>query len=151
MLVNADLEILQFRGSTQAFLEPAQGQASFNLLKMANDGLFLQLRAAVKEAKRTHTAVEKREVSVHESGETKSVRIEVIPVNVPISKESCFLILFRPETALPGAGADPMSPAEAASDPPAPRNAAGPCRRVGPIPAGIRFPPRMRAFIARAA
>src|SRR6185295_9007345 len=39
VLINADLEVLQFRGSTSAFLEPPAGKASFNVLKMAREGL----------------------------------------------------------------------------------------------------------------
>ena len=45
MLVNAELQILQFRGDTGAYLKPASGQASFSLLKMAREGLMVPLRA----------------------------------------------------------------------------------------------------------
>ena len=41
VLVNDDLEILQFRGRTGPYLEPATGAASLNLLKMAREGLFV--------------------------------------------------------------------------------------------------------------
>ena len=34
MLVNAELQVLQFRGSTGAFLEPPVGKASFDLEKL---------------------------------------------------------------------------------------------------------------------
>ena len=39
VVVNEELEIVQFRGKTGAFLEPAPGDASFNLLKLAREGL----------------------------------------------------------------------------------------------------------------
>ena len=50
VLINADLHILQFRGPTGAYLEPPTGKASFDLLKMAREGLMLPLRAAINLA-----------------------------------------------------------------------------------------------------
>ncbi len=37
VLVNSNLEVLQFRGRTSPYLEPPTGEASFNLLKMARE------------------------------------------------------------------------------------------------------------------
>ena len=45
VLVNAELQVLQFRGPTGAFLEPPVGKASFDVLKMAREGLMLPLRS----------------------------------------------------------------------------------------------------------
>ena len=39
VIVNEELEILQFRGHTGPYLEPAPGTPQFNLLKMAREGL----------------------------------------------------------------------------------------------------------------
>ena len=39
MIVNAEMEIVQFRGQTGSYLQPAPGKASLNLLKMAREGL----------------------------------------------------------------------------------------------------------------
>ena len=52
MLINAELQILQFRGPTGAYLEPPTGKASFDVLKMAREGLMLPLRAAINKAKK---------------------------------------------------------------------------------------------------
>src|SRR5439155_25005134 len=49
VLVNENLDILHFRGQTGDFLAPAPGEASFNLLKMAREGSFLELRSALNE------------------------------------------------------------------------------------------------------
>ena len=51
VLVNADLEILQFRGDTGPYLAPAPGKASLNLLKMLREGLLVGLRGALHKAK----------------------------------------------------------------------------------------------------
>ncbi|MEO6841744.1 MAG: CheR family methyltransferase [Bradyrhizobium sp.] len=59
VLVNADLQILQFRGPTSAYLEPPTGKASFDVLKMARDGLMLPLHAAIKRAKKENKPARK--------------------------------------------------------------------------------------------
>ena len=51
MIVDDDLQIVQFRGQTGPFLEPAPGEASLNLLKMAREGLLYGLRTALHEAR----------------------------------------------------------------------------------------------------
>ena len=57
MLINAELQILQFRGPTGAYLEPPTGKASFDVLKMAREGLMLPLRAAINKAKKENKTV----------------------------------------------------------------------------------------------
>src|ERR1019366_4590311 len=52
VLIDADLQILQFRGPTGAYLEPPTGKASFDLLKMAREGLMLPLRATINQVKK---------------------------------------------------------------------------------------------------
>jgi two-component system CheB/CheR fusion protein len=93
VLVNADLQVLQFRGSTGAFLEPPVGKASFNVLKMAREGLMLPLRAAINEAKKENKTTRRDNVRVKQNGEDRAVHLEIIPLkNLP---EPCFLILFE--------------------------------------------------------
>jgi two-component system CheB/CheR fusion protein len=57
VLVNAELSIVQFRGHTGPFLEPAPGEASLDVLKMARKGLALELRAAIHKARSTGAPV----------------------------------------------------------------------------------------------
>ena len=47
VVIDEHLDILQFRGQTGAYLEPAPGEASLNLIRMAREGLKLELNAAV--------------------------------------------------------------------------------------------------------
>jgi two-component system CheB/CheR fusion protein len=64
VLVNAELQILQFRGPTSAYLEPPTGKVSFDVLKMAREGLMLPLRAAINEAKKKNRTTRKEDVQV---------------------------------------------------------------------------------------
>ena len=59
VVVNQDLEISQFRGSTGLFLEPAPGKASLNLLKMARPGLGFELRTILLKALKSGEAEKK--------------------------------------------------------------------------------------------
>lgn len=92
VLVNKDLEILLFRGSTSAYLEPAAGKASLNLLKMVRDEFLFDLRSAIQRAKKS---------GLHAVQETVANRpINGVRVNIevnPIQSGSTvhYLIVFR--------------------------------------------------------
>ncbi len=53
VIVNEQFDIVQFRGSTGAYLEPSPGKASLNVLKMAREGLSFELRNALHKSKST--------------------------------------------------------------------------------------------------
>jgi hypothetical protein len=50
VLVNEQLDILQFRGHTGPYLEAPPGESTMNLLKRPAQGLFVELRTALTEA-----------------------------------------------------------------------------------------------------
>src|SRR6185437_12089750 len=52
-IVDSNLQVVQFRGHTGSFLEPAPGDASLNLLKMAREGLLYGLRTALHAARKS--------------------------------------------------------------------------------------------------
>lgn len=94
VLINADLQILQFRGPTGAYLQPpSTGKATFDVLKMARDGLMLPLRTAINKAKKDNATVRKESVRIEQNGRTRAVSIEVIPLKN--LRERCYLILFE--------------------------------------------------------
>src|SRR5437870_2368138 len=80
VLIDAQLRVLQFRGETSLFLEPPSGNASFDVLKMAREGLMLPLRTAIKKAKVENKAVRRQGVRVAKNGGTRTVNIEVVPL-----------------------------------------------------------------------
>ncbi|MGZ9272759.1 MAG: CheR family methyltransferase, partial [Candidatus Binatia bacterium] len=98
VLVNDNLDILQFRGRTGQYLELPSGEPTTNLLKMAREGLFLELRSAIEEARKQHRSVRRQGVRLRvnwDSGDGRSIDLEVVPVRPPGSHETCFLILFH--------------------------------------------------------
>ncbi len=96
VVVNVDLEILQFRGRTFPFLAPASGVPTRNLLKMAKKEMLHGLRLTVLEAIKKNTAVRKEGISFEAARSPKLVNIEVIPVNplLPPSDRT-FVIFFE--------------------------------------------------------
>jgi two-component system, chemotaxis family, CheB/CheR fusion protein len=104
VLVNRDMDILQFRGRTSPYLEPPQGDAKFNLVKMAQEILFLELRNAIQECDRTNAVVIKRGVRIRDGRQIREVNLEVIPVRPPDTGENCFLILFDESESVPQDG-----------------------------------------------
>lgn len=50
VVVDVNLEILQFRGQTSPYLEPSPGRASLNLLRMAKEELRRELQTAIYQA-----------------------------------------------------------------------------------------------------
>ncbi|HEV7767534.1 MAG TPA: CheR family methyltransferase [Thermoanaerobaculia bacterium] len=94
VLINEQMEILQFRGRTSMFLEPPSGVASFNLLKMAREGLLAELRVAIQAARRKEAPVRREGVRVRTNGDMTTVNIEVIPFITP-AKERFQLVLFE--------------------------------------------------------
>ncbi|MHB8600146.1 MAG: chemotaxis protein CheB [Ktedonobacteraceae bacterium] len=93
VVIDADMEILQFRGHTSPYLEPASGKASFNLLRMARNELGLGLRSAIATAKKSGHPVTREGLQVPFADSIHDVTIEVIPLKTK-SSEQLYLIIF---------------------------------------------------------
>jgi two-component system CheB/CheR fusion protein len=102
VIINSDLEIIQFRGRTGAYLEPAAGEPSLKLSKMARDGLSSGLYSAIHQAKKENIPVRKEGLQVNYNGQANRVNVDVIPIEEPHNKEKYYLVLFeRAPQALP--------------------------------------------------
>ena len=107
VVVDDRLQILHFQGQTGPYLEPSPGDASFNVIKMAREGIQLPLRTAIHEAKKLTAPVRKEGLQVKFNGQFKEVNLEVIPLKAPHPGEGHYLILFEDRIASPGTGALP--------------------------------------------
>ncbi len=104
VLVDENHDVVQFRGRTSAFLEVPSGEPTTNVLKMAREGLFLELRGALADARRSNEPVFRRGVRVRSEDGIREVALEVIPVRPPGGGEGCLLILFDDGSIRPAAG-----------------------------------------------
>jgi two-component system, chemotaxis family, CheB/CheR fusion protein len=95
IVVNDQLEIVQFHGKTGAYLEPPAGQPSFSLAKMAREGLLVDLRAALNLAKKTNATVRKGGVRIQSEDGTREVNLEVVPLRGPSAEERFYVVVFQ--------------------------------------------------------
>jgi two-component system CheB/CheR fusion protein len=95
VLVNDNFDIIQFRGQTSNFLAPPLGEPTSNILKMAREGLFLELRSALSEAKSTNKIVRREGLQVYGDVGFREIALRVLPVLSPQGSESCFLVVFE--------------------------------------------------------
>jgi two-component system CheB/CheR fusion protein len=120
VVADETMTVLQFRGRTAPFLEPAPGLASLDLFRMLREGLLAEVRAAVNQAKTDNAVVTREGLRVAEGGVARQVRVEVVPFKVPPSGVRFFLVLFQDS---PPAERPPAPPAEARPDQPDPKAA----------------------------
>jgi two-component system CheB/CheR fusion protein len=95
VVVDEAMTVLQFRGRTSAYLEPAPGMASLDLLRMLREGLLAEVRSATAQAKAENAVVVRDGLKVPEGDAVRTVRVEVIPFRVPPSGVRFFLVLFQ--------------------------------------------------------
>lgn len=98
VVVNESMEIIQFHGSTGAFLEPSHGKPSFNLLKMARPGLAYELRNLIHKSGRTRERMRKTGLEVKQKDRSYQVSIEVVPL-LSMADEPLFLVVFEEQVA----------------------------------------------------
>lgn len=130
VFVNEELEIVHTRGDVNRYLKLAPGRASLSLVKMAREGLLVELRNAIARAKKDDTAIRKRNIQIknghgnpkeEESQKTDSVQLvnfDVIPMTLGTQKELYFMIVFQEATA------EPLNRAVSRRDPQAPETGA---------------------------
>jgi two-component system CheB/CheR fusion protein len=102
VVIDTDMQIVQFRGQTGAFLEPAPGEASLNLLKMAREGLLHGLRAALHAARKSRVPVQKAGLRVRSGRGWTPVNLDIIPLTA--SGRPHYLVLFQEPDQRRGGG-----------------------------------------------
>jgi len=95
VIVNGDLDVIRFLGSTSAYLRAVPGKPSINLRSMAPGELLLELRTAIHVAKKSSCVVRREIAAPHAGGAHGRIRLEVLPVKAPNFSQEYFLILFE--------------------------------------------------------
>ncbi len=96
VIINHDLEILQFRGATSTYLQQASGKASFNILKMAHSEMTFELRNAIHHAIKTKQTVRKTGIEMNRDKTANAVQIvniEVTPLKIE-GDEPLLIVVF---------------------------------------------------------
>lgn len=115
VIVNEQFDVIQFRGRTGAYLEAPSGDPTSNVLRLAREGVSIELKRGLIEARSRGETVRRSGVRV--PGESGAIfDLEILPLKSPSTGERCFLVLFH-EVGL-GARA---TVAEGRAAPPEPR------------------------------
>jgi two-component system CheB/CheR fusion protein len=97
VIVNEQMDILQFRGDTSAYLRIPPGEPTYNLLKLLRPSLLVDLRTTLETAKQRGIATRSQGLILPDSASIE-LSLEVIPFHVSTSQERCYLVLFERET-----------------------------------------------------
>jgi two-component system CheB/CheR fusion protein len=80
VLVDRDFHVVQFNGQTGQYLEPSPGEPTFDILKLAREGLSHGLRLALQSAHKSRKPVKQTGLRLRYGGLWQNVDVEVIPV-----------------------------------------------------------------------
>ena len=95
VVLDANLDIVQFRGDTSPFVAPAPGKASLALPKMLREGLQVAVVGALQRARREHKPVLEKGLRMRANGESRDVDVEVVPLPPQDGAVPGFLVLFH--------------------------------------------------------
>jgi len=93
VVVNHELETIQFRGTTSLFLEHPPGKASLNILKMTRPEIAFELRQAISKVIKTKQIVRKTGIEVKIKDNKYLTSLEVVPIRTDWG-EPLLLIVF---------------------------------------------------------
>src|SRR2546426_4347265 len=95
IVVDEDMEIVQFRGHAGPYLDPMPGTATLKLLKVARGDLLFHLRGATHKAEKSNAPVRKDAIKVDVEGSTRTINLHVLPVGGRPRGKRHFLVLFE--------------------------------------------------------
>ena len=104
VLIDSNMDVVQFRGHTGRYLESAAGKPSLNIFKLVPKELFQPLHTAIYKARGTKHVVKTESQDVEHNGHKMKVNVTVIPVKSGPLKEEFFLVLFDEIPIGSGAG-----------------------------------------------
>ncbi|HTU36216.1 MAG TPA: chemotaxis protein CheB [Candidatus Acidoferrum sp.] len=127
VFINSDLEITHTRGNVSRYFKLAPGRASLSILKMAREGLLLDLRNAINRAKKDNSPVRKQNVPIkigngnggtasEAADHTRPVNFQVVPFRVNNQNELYFMVVVEDAPARPRPGKEPSSHADEKRD-----------------------------------
>jgi two-component system CheB/CheR fusion protein len=101
VVVDEAMTVLQFRGRTAPYLEPAPGMATLDLLRMLREGLLADVRAALNQAKAENAVVVREGLHFVDGDQVRAVKVEIVPFKVLPAAVRFFLVLFQETTTVP--------------------------------------------------
>jgi two-component system CheB/CheR fusion protein len=114
VLVTADLDVLLFRGDTAAYVSPASGEATLNVMRMIRPELHPELWRAIETARKSDAPVRLPPVRFegHIGGKiaTRNTSIEIVPLRPAESQDRFMLVIFHEVRDGGAPAAEPVAP-----------------------------------------
>src|SRR2546421_7634874 len=98
VVIDQDMQVQQFRGRTELFLEHAPGPATFNLLQLARPTLVADLRTTIRHAIKTDKPARKERAKVKLGGKSYEINMQAVPFKIPGSDKSWLVGIFDETT-----------------------------------------------------
>jgi two-component system CheB/CheR fusion protein len=95
VIINAKGDILYIHGRTGRYLEPAPGEAKWNIYDMAREGLKLELPPAIRKANTQKKAFTCKGLQVRINGGTETVDLTVRPLVTSQTPSKLMIVLFE--------------------------------------------------------
>ncbi len=93
VVINHQMEIVQFRGTTDLFLTHPKGKATLHILNMARPEFALDLRNSILQVIKNNQPIRKSGIECKVNGTTRIISIEVAPLRIAWD-EPLLLIVF---------------------------------------------------------
>lgn len=98
LFVDEELQILAFHGDMGEYVKPVAGQANLHLSRMVPPAVALDIRTAIREARKTRRAASRAATLTFGDGERRAVNLVVIPVPQKGERGPGYLVLFERRT-----------------------------------------------------
>ena len=95
VVINADGQVLYIHGHTGHYLEPAVGEPSGSILKMAREGLRLELTSGMRKVLAQNEPVRYERLRVRADGKVSLVNLVIEPMAGPDAVKGVLLVLFE--------------------------------------------------------
>jgi two-component system, chemotaxis family, CheB/CheR fusion protein len=122
VVINHQMEIVQFRGTTDLFLTHPKGKATLNILKMARPEIAFELRNAINKVIKTKQPYSKNGIEMNASNSQTALRImslDIVPLKIDDmisgADEPLLLVVFKEHEQIETFFANPQSGEKGAS------------------------------------
>ncbi len=123
VLTNEKGDIIYISGRTGKYLEPAAGNANWNIFAMAREGLRYELLGAFQNALLQKTVVVLKNLTIGTNGGTQTAEVFIQPLKDPEALLGMVMIVFM----------DVAAPAETAAGKPSSQIRANPARKIAEL------------------
>jgi signal transduction histidine kinase len=96
VVIDEQMNIVQFRGRTGPYLEAPSGAATLSVLRMAREGLMVELRNAIQRCKKENAPVRRQGLHFKTDAGVRRFDLEVVPLQPNnATKDRHLLVLFE--------------------------------------------------------